>query len=204
VANYLCPKCSETDEVDLTPALTDAGIAVLIAQHPCHRAPEPYRWQIPDESPLGQRTQKLARSSAVGHDAETIERLGLHEKLRAAVAQFDDSWVEYGVVEHEFAAANEDLYRGLVKKMGHSAKDDAKETTVSDYLARLLGNMTRTGDVAHRETTGTGLWASNTSVSAWRVPSVPDDAAVLSWERYAADHDIDPATWPAVPSATCV
>ncbi len=60
--------------------------------------------------------------------------------------------------------------------MGHTALAH-KQYTASAYLARILGQLGRDGDVFYHPGIGTGRWSYNTDISYW---SVDADAV---WEK---------------------
>lgn len=197
MANYLCPRCGETDGVVLVSGLTDEGDAVLNALHSCAGQDDDYGWQVPDDSTAGKKASQAAKASLNREGTPLVQQLELYPKLLDAVSRFD-RWVEYGAVEYEFALAHPEIYRQLVDRMGHLALGTSTNWSVSAYLARMLGNLTRTGELVYRPTAGTGRWSYDTEISSWRLPSVPDEAPLLTWKAYAEANSISSDRWPVL------
>jgi hypothetical protein len=63
--------------------------------------------------------------------------------------------VEYGVVEHAYAVSRPDDFAALVDSFGHTAIA-ARRYTVSSYLARTLGDLSRIGTVLYHPGVATG------------------------------------------------
>lgn len=133
-----------------------------------HPQPGPYTWvqapPPPDPSTVG------------GLAAE----LGLAVELPAALAQFRGKWVEYGVVEHAYARAKPEDFALLVERFGHTAMAP-KRYTASTYLARTLGDLSRTGSILFHWGPATGRWRYNSGTSWWALAPEPDWSQRLSW-----------------------
>jgi hypothetical protein len=190
----VCPYCNECEWTSAAPGLSDEGSPLLVLRCDNDQHPHPPTWSFPDPDVPAPAAAKTGSSGA---GQPLVHQLGLYDKLVDVVQRFD-RWVEYGIVEHEFAHAYPDVYRELVHRMGHVATDGHKQWTASAYLARMLGNLTRTGDVVYRPSHGTGRWAYNSDISAWRPPQAADTSDVLSWAGYATEQGMDPDTWPAL------
>src|SRR4051794_33836787 len=65
--------------------------------------------------------------------------LGLDLALPHAIASFQGRWVEYGLVEREYARQHPQDFRWLYERYGHSHDKDSKQYTVSAFLAATLG-----------------------------------------------------------------
>lgn len=201
VKSIVCPMCVESDDVETAPALSETGEPLLTAQCTGPGHEEPYSWEMPDDSKAGRQAAQAFLAASGANGLPLVQRLELYPKLLDAVARFD-CWVEYGAVEYEFGLAHPDVYEELVERMGHIALAGQKQWTVSAYLARMLGNLTRTGEVVYRPTEGTGRWHYNDDISSWRLPSVPADAPLLTWAAYAEQAGIHPDRWPILEDAT--
>lgn len=184
----MCPLCGESDQLDAWPFIDDDGAAKLrlTCTSDSHADPVVVAYDDPD-----------APSPRQGRDGGSLaDEIDLYPKLEAIV-ELLPGWVEHGVVEHLFAFEHPDDYRRLWREFGHIATHGVKKFTLSAYLARRLGDLTREGSVAHRTTSATGRWGYNgNDISAWADPS-RTRGEVKSWEAWARDHDIDPEDWPA-------
>lgn len=116
-------------------------------------------------------------SKALG---ELATDLGLAVELPAALATFRGQWVEYGVVEHAYAAANPKDFALLVQRYGHSAVNRG-QYTASAFLARTLGDLSRSGDVLFHEGPATGRWSYNGKISWWALAPEPQWSPETSW-----------------------
>lgn len=184
----VCPLCGTDDTVTVLETIddeTDQPQLVIT----CRRHQPPYEHTIDDpDAPGGP-----ASGSSNRREGTLVHELGLYDKLTEIVEGFDQP-VEYGVIEHLFAHAHPDDYRRLHREFGQVKIDGSRRYSVTSYLSRLLGNLTRQNRVRHHDADGTGFW---THVSAWSPTKAPPGGDILSWQAYAEDHDIDPETWPA-------
>jgi hypothetical protein len=143
-----------------------------------HPAPGPYSWPFVPE-PVGLAGDSLG----LGLDVE------LPSAVQRALAASGQSWVEYGLVEQAYAAANPRDWGVLLAKYGHTHYQPADATraefpyTASKYLARSLGALSSRGSLAHKFGAGTGRCNYLKSVSYYGLPNASD------WE--------DRATWAA-------
>jgi hypothetical protein len=108
------------------------------------------------------------------------QELSLDFELPKAVGSYG-RWVEYGLVERAYALSRPDDFAVLVGRFGHSEQKDHLNYTASAYLARTLGALSRSGDVAFRPGSGTGRWSYNATISYWAIPPAPDWAEHLTW-----------------------
>ena len=184
---FTCPRCGASSELEILRFFDDDGRARVRITCRLIVHEEPVVQEIDD--PDIPRASELTPADGLVHD------LDLYAKLEEVVAGLKQP-AEYGVVEHHFAAAYPDDYRTLWNRYGHVATHKSKRYTVSAYLARLLGNLTRHGSVAHLPSTGTGRWAYDQDVSAWSHPARTNEP-LLSWHEYATTNNIDPNDWPA-------
>lgn len=184
---FICQDCGEASALEILRFFDDDGRARIRITCRLIVHDQPIVRDIDD--PAIPRAADLTPADGLVHD------LDLSAKLEEVIAGISQP-VEYGVVEHTFALTYPDDYRTLWDRYGHVATHGSKRYTVSAYLARLLGNLTRHGAVAHHPSNGTGRWTYDREVSAWS-HTAHKDQPVLSWETFATTNDIDPDTWPA-------
>jgi hypothetical protein len=139
-----------------------------------HPAPGTYTWLSAPPPPEGLQEGGLAGE------------LGLYQELPSLVRQLG-GWVEYGLVERAYALAHADDFARLVKRYGHTAIA-AKRYTVSAFLARVLGDLSRAGTVLYKGGPATGRWDYNSGISYWAVGPEPAWDARLTWS--ASGHDM--------------
>jgi hypothetical protein len=133
-----------------------------------HPQPGPYTWlHVPE----------LSHGSLGGTLAEEY---GLYAELPAALAAYRGRWVEYGVLEHAYAANHPDEFADLVARFGHTAIE-ASRYTVSSYLARTLGDLSRAGSVLFHPGEATGRWSYNSNISWWALTPEPLWSSRVSW-----------------------
>jgi len=84
------------------------------------------------------------------------------------------------VVEQAYATVCPQDFAELVAKFGHTTISPARYT-VSSYLARTLGNLSRVGTVLYHDGPATGRWGYNDTISWWAIPPEPDWTSRLSW-----------------------
>lgn len=94
------------------------------------------------------------------------EEYDLARELPAAVQSLGEGWFEYGLVERAYALARPQEFGEMVERWGHTALAD-KRYTVSSYLARVLGQLSRDGAVGYHGGVGTGRWSYNSDISFW-------------------------------------
>lgn len=107
--------------------------------------------------------------------------LNLQVELPAALSAHKGSWVEYGVVEQAYAQQNPQDFATLVKRYGHTAIA-SKPYTVSAFLAKTLGDLSRHGSVLYHGGPATGRWAYNSAISWWALPPEPAWSTERSWK----------------------
>lgn len=116
------------------------------------------------------------------------EELGLDVELPAAVAALGPGWYEYGLVERSYAERRPQDFARMVAQWGHTALGP-RQYSVSSYLGRTLGALSRVGSVAYHPGVGTGRWSYNTDISWWStVPAGPWDLQT-SWVEVVGDVD---------------
>jgi len=144
-----------------------------------HPHPGPYTWLVVPEPPQAAAEESLA------------SRYELATELPAAVAACHGRWVEYGVVEHAYATARPDDFAELVSRFGHTAIQPG-QYTVSSYLARRLGSLSRTGAVLYHDGPATGRWDYDAGISWWAIDPEPDWSLRLSWADSGLSMDYVP------------
>ena len=117
--------------------------------------------------------------------------LGLDIELPKAVATASDrsgrAWVEYGLIEHAYAAANPDDWSTLLARYGHTHYQPPNASlkefpyTASKYLARSLGALGARGVLLHAFGPGTGRWDYNKSISYYALPAGGDWSQRQTW-----------------------
>jgi hypothetical protein len=122
------------------------------------------------------------------------EELGVYDDLLRCVEPGER--VEYGVVEHRFAAVSPDAYRDLLVRYGHTSLAPTKYST-SSFLSHALAQLGREGLLVVTSVDATGDGRYLRAVPAFARPETPPDIETTSWAGYASHHGIDPATWPA-------
>lgn len=139
-----------------------------------HPGPGAYTWLMVPEPP------DLAGADGIA------AQYGLHTELPAAIAQFAGRWVEYGVVEHAYATAHPHDFAELLKRYGHT-EIKAARYTVSSFLAKTLGDLSRYGSVNYHGGPATGRWSYNHGISWWSVGEPLAWEQRLSWEDTGHD-----------------
>ena len=151
-----------------TPLGADGTLTYTCTLTKGHPQPGEYSWL---QAPPPPDSQHLG-----GLGAE----LGLDVELPAALAAFKGKWVEYGVLEHAYATANPEDFAMLVTRYGHTAIV-AKRYTASAFLARALGDLSRTGSILFHPGKATGRWDYNTDISWWALAPEPEWSERTSW-----------------------
>lgn len=167
VVFQVCPMHA-LEEVDGLWVSDDVGWQFTCARTD-HVEAGPYTWLTPPAPPAG------TQLAGIAHE------LGLDVEIPSILAQFDRTWVEYGVFEHAYATANPKDWRFLMERYSHTAVA-AKRYTVSAFLAATLGNLDRAGSVVFHSGPATGRWAYNGAISYWALPPSPDWSNRLTWE----------------------
>src|SRR4051794_10720649 len=151
-----------------------------------HPTSGPHAWSWAPEPPGAEGVGGLAAE------------LSLDFELPNAIASYNGRWVEYGLVERAYAIARPNDFARLLKLYGHTVLDEkvasktigGRQYTVSAYLARTLGDLSRHGAVLFRQGKGTGRWSYNEGISYWAVgPESPEWDDRLTWDAAAVDVD---------------
>jgi hypothetical protein len=159
------------DEWSVGTRLDDGTYAHVCERTSGHPAAGPWHWL---EVPPPPETPGLAGLAV---------ELGLDVELPAALAALGEGWFEYGLVERSYAQRCPKDFATMVGQWGHTAIAETRYS-VSSYLARTLGDLSRLGAVAFHPGRGTGRWSYNSDISWWSV--VPPGP----WERRAAWVDV--------------
>lgn len=80
---------------------------------------------------------------------------------------------------------------------GHTAIAKRKYTA-SSFIAGVLGRLYSYGELSGELGAATGYWAYNSTISYW-CPAGAQPTKRITWADYAADHGIDPMSWPLLP-----
>jgi hypothetical protein len=139
----------------------------------CHRrtghvVPGPYTWMQAPEPPDEPGLSGLA------------EDLRLDLELPAAISTYPGQWIEFGVLEAAYAAANQADFAFLVNRYGHTAIK-ATRYSASAFLASTLGHLSRSGHVLFHAGPATGRWSYNGQISWWALAPEPDWERRTSW-----------------------
>lgn len=159
----------------------DGGYAFACERTTGHPTAGEYRWFSAPEPPDVPGISGLA------------DELGLQVELPAAIATQNGRWVEYGVVEAAYAAANPVDYRLLVERYGHTAIQPT-QYSASAFVAATLGRLSRSGEVLFRHGPATGRWAYNGQISWWAIAPEPAGDAMTSWEDLGMSMDYVPGS----------
>lgn len=105
----------------------------------------------------------------------------LFDRLPAALtAVSKDCWVEYGLIEREYARRHPMDFDELVRKYGHTAIA-SKNYTVASLFVQALSLAAKRGKVLCRWHVATGHWAYNEKILWFATgPQVPQDSATMS------------------------
>jgi hypothetical protein len=164
----VCRFHAHDDIVGVPTGAGDGSQAFTCARTTGHPHPGPFTWLDVPAPPHGSLGGSLA------------DEYGLHTELPAALAAYRGRWIEYGVLEHAYAANRPTDFAELVARFGHTAIR-ARRYTVSSYLARTLGDISRAGSVVHHSGDATGRWSYNSNISWWTLQPEPDWSSRLSW-----------------------
>jgi hypothetical protein len=168
----ICP--FHSDEMAHAKRLGDGSVSYTCGLSRGHPGDAPWSWLVVPEP---------AEQPGLG---ELAEGLGLAVELPAALASLGDGWFEYGLVERAYAERQPDGFRLMVDQWGHTAIAK-KQYTASAYVARILGNLSRHGEVAYRPGPGTGRWRYNDVISWWSMPPGGPWENRTSWESVIGD-----------------
>ena len=177
-SRQVCPLCGNDDNVVLDSEGPDMWLYTCSGR--AHHSQD-YSWPPSSDTvaPTG-RTQ-------IGED------LGVYDDLIGCVHPGER--VEYGVVECRFAQQSPNTYAELVAAYGHTSLANTRYSA-SVFLAHALGQLAREGLLHLSWTEGTGYWSYLRRVSAWALPSTPDNTPITSWASYATKHGLSATSWP--------
>jgi hypothetical protein len=173
-----CPFHADDDAVGL-PLDGDGGLVFTCARPKGHPTAGAYTWYVAPEPP------DLPGVSGLAWE------FGLQVELPAAIATYPGRWVEFGLVEAAYAAANPKDFARLVARYGHTA---VKPTpySASAFLAATLGRLSVTGDVLFHAGPATGRWRYNSGISWWALTPKPEWTSRVSWEEAGRATDYVP------------
>lgn len=150
------------------PLGSDGTLSYTCSRTKGHPHPGPYTWL---QAPIAPDAPGISGLAA---------ELSLAVELPAVLYAFRGQWAEYGVVELAYAAANPTDFALLVDRYGHTAVA-AKRYTASAFLAKALGDLSRTGSILFHEGPATGRWNYNPRISWWSLAPEPDWSQRISW-----------------------
>jgi hypothetical protein len=162
------------------------GMANAETSFTCERAtghPEPGPWtwiQVPEPPSI----------KGIGGLAAELH---LDVELPHAIATQHGRWIEYGIVEHTYAHNCPNDFAVIVEHFGHRAITPSKYTA-SSFIARALGDLSRTGHVLYHPGYATGRWAYNSDISWWAVAPAPNWKDRLSWADATLAFDYVPGS----------
>jgi hypothetical protein len=179
----VCPLCAH-DDADL---VTWENEGPGVWRFTCQNAGggHPYSWLATADAAV----------AGDGHEGLAAE-LGIYDDLVALFAA-TDPFLEYGIIEHRFAAAHPETYQHLVNTYSHTVHGPTAYSA-SSFLGGALGQLARRGDLVKKACRATGYWAYNGSLQAYSLPPGPPDGQVQSWGGYAALEGFSPMEWPAL------
>ena len=144
-----------------------------------HPDPGPYSW-------LG-----APAPSHVTEPGGLAVEMGIPTELIAIIGGHRGKWIEYGVIEAEYAKRNPTDFATLVERYGHTAIA-AKNYTVSSFLGGTLGQLGRNNEVIYHSGPATGRWSYNPEISWWTVAPEPDWTERTSWAELGKSMDYIP------------
>lgn len=147
-----------------------------------HLHPGPYTWL---HVPVAPETEESGGGVAA--------QFNLAIELTRALADFRGRWVEAGVLEWAYAKRCPENFAILVGMYGHTAIE-AKTYTVTSFMGRLLGDMSRLGQVTWHQGPATGRWSYNSEISYWALPPAPAWEDRLTWTEFGAAMDYVPGS----------
>ena len=180
IERQVCPFHADEDLLGL-PADEEGALAFTCERLSGHPGSGPHTWlHVPEPAGIEGLTG-------------LAEELGLDIALPMVIAAHPGHWLEYGVVEADYAAANPDDFAYLVERYSHTAIA-AKQYTASAFLAATLGRLSRSGHVVYHSGPATGRWAYNSGISWWSVPPAPDWDNRVSWVELGRDMSYVPGS----------
>jgi hypothetical protein len=139
---------------------------------------------------------KAASTPVTAGREGVMAELGLYDDLLSCVHESDHRWTEHGVIEHRYLSQFPNVYfNQLLPTWGHASDGSAKGKSTSLLMAQAMGQLRREGLLEYRTWKPTGYWAKNSTISYWAHPPGPPDEARLTWNEYALDLNLDPASW---------
>lgn len=178
MSRQCCPFHADDDTAGV-PLGADGGEVFSCTRAKGHPSTGEYTWYVAPEPPDLPGISGLA------------EELGLHVELPAAVATYQGRWVEFGLVEAAYAAANPMDFATLVARYGHTAVK-ATRYSASAFLAATLGRLGTRGDVLFHGGPATGRWHYNSGISWWALAPEPAWSSRISWEQAGQTTDYVP------------
>ncbi|MGQ0823772.1 MAG: hypothetical protein ACT4OX_01870 [Actinomycetota bacterium] len=174
--SVVCPLCSLDDYLDYVPLADDVWeVTCSNSMHP------EWVWSPTPEYPTGSIAEGIAAD------------LDLFRKLPAVVSE--DSFDEYGIVEYRFGIAHPSDYAELLALYGHRAQALRRPHTMSAFLARVLRQLQRDGDLDLMWGKGTGYWRYLDTVSYW-TRDTTRPSTTNTWRDFAVANGLDPERWP--------
>jgi hypothetical protein len=164
----VCPM--HADEA-VTGLATGDGTELFTCTRNGHVLPGPFTW-----------TSVPERALEAGDGI--IAEYGLLAELKDAIRAISTSrWIEFGLVERQYARSNPDDFEALVARYRHTAFGP-KRYTVSALIGLALGMLARNGAILTRQGRATGYWKYNPTI-LWTAlgPVAPGwPAESISWE----------------------
>ena len=147
---------------------------------------------------------KKEQAARAAHHAA---RAALTDGIASQLGLYDDlppllnlgEWAETGVVEHRYGVVHLAEYAWMLSRWGHVAQGSRKYS-VTSFIGSTLGQLCRATNVTHKPGPGTGFFSYNATVGYWTLEPVPAETTDMSWNRWATESGLDPATWPLLTS----
>jgi len=169
VSRQVCPFHADEDTAGVPTGREDSSVQFTCRLTSGHPRTGPHTWLYVPEPP--------GLAGITGYAAE----LGLAQEMPAAIAEYRGKWIEYGVVEHKYAARCPKDFAEIVGRYGHTAIKPSRYTA-SAFLAGVLGALSRQGSLLYHSGPATGHWHYNGTISWWSLPPEPDwNSSKLSW-----------------------
>lgn len=123
---------------------------------------------------------EAAQPPHIGEMSGIAADLGLAQYIPEALAPFQGTWIEYGVLEHAYAVRHPEDWAFLIERYGHTSIE-SRPYTASAFLGGALGHLARGGYIVNHSGPATGRWAYNGITNWWALPPGPDWESRLSW-----------------------
>lgn len=171
VSRPACPLHGDEDILGVATGSQDGSLTFTCPRASGHPQPRPHSWlYVP---------QLESEPGIAGYAAE----LDLASQLPAAIAEYQGTWIEYGVAERAYAMRCPEDFAAIVARYGHKAIA-SKHCTASAFLAGVLGVLSRQGALLYHLGPATGRWSYHEKISWWAVAPAPDwNSARLSWAQ---------------------